>query len=40
MSVTNKQVPLFPLLLSNFIGTIGFSIVLSFLSIFIHRFWG
>jgi DHA1 family tetracycline resistance protein-like MFS transporter len=39
MSVTDKQVPLFPLLLSNFIGTIGFSIVLPFLGIFSHRFW-
>ena len=40
MSVTNKQVPLLPLLLSNFIGTIGFSIVLPFLVFLVIDFGG
>jgi DHA1 family tetracycline resistance protein-like MFS transporter len=31
MSSSEKQIPLFPLLLINFIGTLGFSIVLPFL---------
>ena len=40
MSITNKQVPLFLLLLSNFIGTIGFSIVLPFLVFLVIDFGG
>ncbi len=40
MSIINKQVPLFPLLLSNFIGTMGFSIVLPFLVFLVIDFGG
>jgi len=40
MSIINKQVPLFPLLLSNFIGTLGFSIVLPFLVFLVIDFGG
>jgi len=40
MAVVNKQVPLFPLLLSNFIGTMGFSIVLPFLVFLVISFGG
>ncbi len=40
MSVTNKPVPLFPLLLSNFIGTLGFSIVLPFMVFLVIDFGG
>ena len=40
MAIANKQVPLFPLLLSNFIGTMGFSIVLPFLVFLVISFGG
>src|ERR671920_1087442 len=40
MSVINKQVTLFPLLLSNFIGTLGFSIVLPFMVFLVIDFGG
>jgi DHA1 family tetracycline resistance protein-like MFS transporter len=40
MSIMNKQVPLFPLLLSNFIATMGFSIVLPFLVFLVIDFGG
>jgi MFS family permease len=40
VSVTNKPVPLFPLLLSNFIGTLGFSIVLPFMVFLVIDFGG
>jgi MFS transporter, DHA1 family, tetracycline resistance protein len=40
MSVINKPVPLFPLLLSNFIGTLGFSIVLPFMVFLVIDFGG
>src|SRR5919112_233183 len=36
----NKQIPLYPLLLSNFIGTLGFSIVLPFLVFLVIDFGG
>jgi MFS family permease len=36
----NKQIPLYPLLLSNFIGTLGFSIVLPFLIFLVMDFGG
>jgi MFS family permease len=36
----NKKVPLFPILLVNFIGTLGFSIVLPFLVFLVVRFGG
>ena len=37
---TNKQIPLYPLLLINFIGTLGFSIVLPFLVFLVIDFGG
>lgn len=40
MSTINKQVTIFPLLLSNFIGTMGFSIVLPFLVFLVIDFGG
>jgi MFS transporter, DHA1 family, tetracycline resistance protein len=40
MSSLEKQVPLFPLLLINFIGTLGFSIVLPFLVFLVISFGG
>ncbi|HEY6537157.1 MAG TPA: MFS transporter, partial [Candidatus Nitrosocosmicus sp.] len=40
MSIINKPFSLFPLLLSNFIGTIGFSIVLPFLVFLVIDFGG
>src|SRR5919112_6798297 len=40
MAIVNRQVPLFPLLLSNFIGTMGFSIVLPFLVFLVISFGG
>src|SRR5918997_2489789 len=40
MAIVNKRVPLFPLLLSNFIGTMGFSIVLPFLVFLVMSFSG
>ena len=40
MTIVNKQVPLFPLLLSNFIATLGYSIVLPFLVFLVIRFGG
>ncbi len=40
MSIMNKQVPIFPLLLVNFIGTLGFSIVLPFLVFLVVSFGG
>src|SRR5215210_3033272 len=40
MTIASKQVPLFPLLLSNFIGTLGFSIVLPFLVFLVIGFGG
>jgi DHA1 family tetracycline resistance protein-like MFS transporter len=40
VAIVNKQVPLFPLLLSNFTGTLGFSIVLPFLVFLVTRFGG
>ena len=36
----NKQIPLYPLLLINFIGTLGFSIVLPFLVFLVIDFGG
>ncbi len=40
MSIINKQVPIFPLLLINFVGTLGFSIVLPFLVFLVIGFGG
>ena len=40
MTTVNKQVSIFPLLLSNFIGTMGFSIVLPFLVFLVIEFGG
>ena len=40
MATVNKQVSIFPLLLSNFIGTMGFSIVLPFLVFLVIDFGG
>jgi len=40
MTSTEKQIPLFPLLLINFIGTLGFSIVLPFLVFLVIDFCG
>lgn len=40
MSTVNKQISIFPLLLSNFIGTMGFSIVLPFLIFLVIDFGG
>src|SRR5690349_22237529 len=40
MAIVNKQVSLFPLLLSNFIGTISYSIVLPFLVFLVIGFGG
>ncbi len=40
MSIINKQLSLFPLLLSNFIGTLGFSIVLPFMVFLVIDFGG
>ncbi len=40
MTIINKQVTLFPLLLSNFIGTISYSIVLPFLVFLVIGFGG
>jgi MFS transporter, DHA1 family, tetracycline resistance protein len=40
MTSTKKQIPLYPLLLINFIGTLGFSIVLPFLVFLIIDFGG
>ena len=40
MATVNKQVSIFPLLLSNFIGTMGFSIVLPFLVFLVIEFGG
>ncbi|WP_458720139.1 MFS transporter [Candidatus Nitrosocosmicus sp. R] len=40
MAIVNKQVSIFPLLLSNFIGTMGFSIVLPFLVFLVIDFGG
>ena len=40
MSSINKQIPLYPLLLINFIGTLGFSIVLPFLIFLVIDFGG
>ena len=40
MTTVNKQVSIFPLLLSNFIGTMGFSIVLPFLVFLVIDFGG
>jgi len=40
MASVEKQVPLYPLLLSNFIGTLGFSIVLPFLVFLVIDFGG
>ena len=40
MTTINKQVSIFPLLLSNFIGTMGFSIVLPFLVFLVIDFGG
>src|SRR5574339_571413 len=40
MDSINKQVPLYPLLLINFIGTLGFSIVLPFLIFLVIDFGG
>jgi MFS transporter, DHA1 family, tetracycline resistance protein len=40
MSIINKQITLFPLLLSNFIGTISYSIVLPFLVFLVIDFGG
>ena len=39
-SSINKQIPLYPLLLINFIGTLGFSIVLPFLVFLVMDFGG
>ncbi|HEX2406629.1 MAG TPA: MFS transporter, partial [Nitrososphaeraceae archaeon] len=40
MTSINKQIPLYPLLLINFIGTLGFSIVLPFLIFLVIDFGG
>ena len=40
MASINKQIPLYPLLLINFIGTLGFSIVLPFLVFLVIDFGG
>jgi MFS transporter, DHA1 family, tetracycline resistance protein len=40
VSIINKQLSLFPLLLSNFIGTLGFSIVLPFMVFLVIDFGG
>ncbi len=40
MTSINKQIPLYPLLLINFIGTLGFSIVLPFLVFLVIDFGG
>ena len=40
MTTVNKQITIFPLLLSNFIGTMGFSIVLPFLAFLVIDFGG
>ncbi|HKU83889.1 MAG TPA: MFS transporter [Candidatus Nitrosocosmicus sp.] len=40
MTTVNQQVSIFPLLLSNFIGTMGFSIVLPFLVFLVIEFGG
>src|SRR5215217_9397452 len=40
MTNINKQIPLYPLLLINFIGTLGFSIVLPFLVFLVIDFGG
>ncbi|MDQ6723209.1 MAG: MFS transporter, partial [Thermoproteota archaeon] len=40
MASVKKQVPLFPILLINFIGTLGFSIVLPFLVFLVIGFGG
>jgi MFS transporter, DHA1 family, tetracycline resistance protein len=40
MASINKQIPLYPLLLINFIGTLGFSIVLPFLIFLVIDFGG
>ncbi|MDQ6723278.1 MAG: MFS transporter, partial [Thermoproteota archaeon] len=40
MDSVKKQVPLFPILLINFIGTLGFSIVLPFLVFLVIDFGG
>lgn len=40
MATVNKQITIFPLLLSNFIGTMGFSIVLPFLVFLVINFGG
>ncbi len=40
MTSTTKQIPLYPLLLINFIGTLGFSIVLPFLVFLVIDFGG
>jgi MFS family permease len=40
MTNLNKQIPLYPLLLINFIGTLGFSIVLPFLIFLVIDFGG
>jgi MFS transporter, DHA1 family, tetracycline resistance protein len=40
MSSSEKQIPLFPLLLINFIGILGFSIVLPFLVFLVISFGG
>ena len=40
MASINKQIPLYPLLLINFIGTLGFSIVLPFLVFLVMDFGG
>ena len=40
MASTKKQIPLYPLLLINFIGTLGFSIVLPFLVFLVIDFGG
>jgi len=40
MASKNKQIPLYPLLLINFIGTLGFSIVLPFLVFLVMDFGG
>jgi MFS transporter, DHA1 family, tetracycline resistance protein len=40
MASTTKQIPLYPLLLINFIGTLGFSIVLPFLVFLVIDFGG
>lgn len=40
MSTAKKQTQLFPILLTNFIGTLGFSIVLPFLVFLVKDFGG